>query len=151
MFVSGVVSKLAHGAAVPSAPTAAVIRQLDSVCEGGWEIVQGLPLRGLRNLGLTCFVSSMAQVFMRIPSVVAWLLVHSEYCEQSAACPLCALSRTRKQVLEGAGRERPELAASRGLASMRLWWRTISLCSRSPHTRLRRSCTCKAYRVRYVG
>ena len=54
---------------------------------------------------------------MQIPSVVAWLLVHAEHCDQSAACPLCALSRTRKQVLEGAGRERPQLATSRGLVS----------------------------------
>ena len=126
LFAPGVVACLAHGTAIPCAPSAVVIRDLGAVGKGGWDVVRELPLRGLGNgrcskgccVGNTCYVNSMVQVFIRIPAVVAWLVAHWETCGQRAACPLCALAETRLQVLRGpTQRSQPKLACRRHLVS----------------------------------
>jgi len=90
----------------PCAPTDVFVPSLDEVGAGSWLTTKDLPLRGMRNVGNTCYVNSMAQVLMRVPAMVEWATQHvAENCPQEeSSCVLCALFRTYCQVLAGFGR-----------------------------------------------
>ena len=103
LFADGVVAAPAVGERAPCAPADLCIRALDDVPKGSWATVANLPLRGLKNVGNTCYLNSVAQVLVRTPAVAEWLQKHNaEGCpSEQNGCPLCALFLTFTEVLAG--------------------------------------------------
>ena len=102
----------------PCAPSDVSFVGLDDVPSGAWRTTSGVPLIGIRNLGLTCYVSSFAQVLIRTPAMLEWMQCHSASgcANEETSCVLCALWQTYCQMLDGTvGRESavPVLAGRR--------------------------------------
>ena len=106
LFADGVNATPALAALVPRAPTEVTIPALDEVPRGSWSTTGDVPLRGLSNrLRFACYVNSVAQVLMRTPALLEWMMWHSaEGCpSEETSCVLCALFRTYCQVVGGLG------------------------------------------------
>ena len=85
-----------------------------------WETTKNVPLRGMRNMKNMCYLNSVAQVLMRTPAVLEWVMHHgvSDCSGEGGSCVVCALFRTYCQVLAGFGQGAdsvPVLAAQRQL------------------------------------
>ena len=103
LFAPGSASEPALSAVVPCAPAEVVIPDLDDVSDASWATVRDVALRGLRNVGNTCYLNSVAQVLMRTPAMLEWAMRHNARgCPHArATCPLCALYQTYLQVRDG--------------------------------------------------
>ena len=66
-----------------------------------WDTTKHVPLRGMRNMKYTCYLNSVAQVLMRTPAVLDWVMHHgvSDCSGEGGSCVVCALFRTYCQVL----------------------------------------------------
>ena len=103
---------------VPVAPQQISIPGLQGLGYGDWSLAAVVPLRGLFNYDNTCYVLSVAQILMRLPAFVDWMLYHLENaCDgKNGGCSLCALGLTYQQVLAGwsyGSRPVPVIAARR--------------------------------------
>ena len=77
---------------------------MNHVSRGSWESVRHVPLCGIRNLGVTCYLSCVAQVLIRTPAMLEWLKQHvADGCHSGDAgfCVLCSLKQTYDQMLNG--------------------------------------------------
>ena len=76
----------------PCAPAEVLIQALDDVPFGSWETTKDVPLRGMRNVGNTCYLNSVAQVMMRVPAMLEWAKDHyAGNCpHEESSCVLCA-------------------------------------------------------------
>ena len=102
----------------PCAPYDVVIPAIveKSCCE--WASVRDVRVRGMANLGNTCYANAVAQVLVRIPVVVEWLGRHASQCSTHATCVFCALRETRSQLLPASVRVvRPAVARRRALVA----------------------------------
>ena len=105
---------------MPCSPSDVGILLLNGLPSGSWATTAKFPRWGMRNLGNTCYVNSVAQVLMRTPAMCEWMCRHNaDGCPHSdTGCVLCALFRTYGQLLRGGAgdalRCRPVLAEQRG-------------------------------------
>ena len=111
LLAPAVMSVPAVAGASPCAPQEVWLEAFSTLRKGDWNSACGLPLRGLENIGNTCFANACIQLLMRIPALVEWMNEHSKNCVQHARCALCSLHDTRLQVLvEARHAPRPVLA-----------------------------------------
>ena len=121
---AAIVTRAALGGCVPSAPCDVGIVALNDMRRGSWETLSRLPLRGLVCRGSTSYVNCLAQVLMRVPTVLEWLIRHSkDGCDLGDRTRvLCALFRTYCQLVDGSVNQQscvPILAERRGSVSQR--------------------------------
>ena len=77
---------------------------MNHVSRGSWDSVKHVPLCAIRNLGVTCYVSCVAQVLIRTPAMLEWLKQHvADGCRsgQDGSCVVCSLKETYDQMLSG--------------------------------------------------
>ena len=113
----------ASGLCEPCSPSDVGILLLNGLSSGSWATTAKVPRFGMRNLGNTCYVNSVAQVLVRTPAMLEWICRHNaDGCPRAdTGCVLCALFRTYGQLLGGgagdAVRRRPVLAERRAEVS----------------------------------
>ena len=108
-----------RGSGNPAEAWAVEVPGVEEMTGGSWEEATGLPVVGMRNLGNTCYASSVSQVLVRTPAVLEWLRRHfgERGCGVGSSCVACALFKTARQCGAAAGGravERPQLPVGRG-------------------------------------
>ena len=81
-----------------------------------WETCAKYPrYSGLRNQGFACYVTSVAQVLLRIPAVALFLQRHERHCEVGVegGCVTCVLRATQHELVAQSGK--PLLVVKRGV------------------------------------
>ena len=96
LFGENVASVAASGQCVPCSPSDVGILLLHVLPRGSWATTAQVPRFGMRNIGNTCYVNSVAQVLLRTPAMLEWMCRHNaDGCPHAdTGCVLCALFRT---------------------------------------------------------
>merc|ERR1712228_1030598 len=104
LFAAAVPCEPARGRGEVTAASSVRVPGFEGAVGGAsWEGVWALPRVGLRNLGDTCFASSVAQVLLRTPAILEWVETHhgAAGCRRMRVandCAACAPCRTGRQV-----------------------------------------------------
>ena len=110
LFALPITESLSDSALAPVSPSQLSITAWAGLPSGKacsvWSAYDHPPLKGLRNPNNFCYALVVVQVFLRTPSIAIWLHAHTARCavqglswpETAAACPCCALQRSRDQL-----------------------------------------------------